>query len=292
MDIHSILWNIIKNILWRFVEQNVVMKSKEIRKTGGKLAKSAKTRKGTQSISRALQILRLVAQAGAKGLRASEISTEVGLSLPTTHRVLGALNDEALVERVGESKLYRIGPEIFALSARAEGRFSIVNHFDGVLTALAEETADTVFLSIRSGSDSVCVARREGAFPIRTLALDVGARRPIGVGAGSLALLAFAPPEERLKLIAENAERYAKFDINADEISVLAKRSRALGYALYDSRIIRSMTAIGVPVATQSGKIVAAISVSAINERMSAERQAEIAKMIKTAIVGRIPLPD
>ncbi|KAB2876382.1 MAG: hypothetical protein F9K38_13860 [Pseudorhodoplanes sp.] len=61
---------------------------------------------------------------------------------------------------------------------------------------------------------------------------------------------------------------------------------------MYDSRIIRSMTAIGVPVATQSGKIVAAISVSAINERMSAERQAEIAKMIKAAIVGRIPLLD
>ncbi len=265
---------------------------KRVLKTCPKSPIGTNAPKGTQSLSRALQILRAVAQAGAKGIRASQISAELGLSLPTTHRMLGALNDEALIERVGETKLYRMGPEIFALSARAEGRFSIVNHFDGVLTALAESTADTIFLSIRSGSDSVCVARREGAFPIRTLALDVGARRPIGVGAGSLALLAFAAPEERRKLIAENAERYAKFDINADEISVLAKRSRALGYALYDSRIIRSMTAIGVPVATQSGKIVAAISVSAINERMSAERQAEIAKMIKAAIVGRIPLPD
>lgn len=268
------------------------MEPKKGRRTGGKLAKSAKTQKGTQSISRALQILRSVAQAGAKGIRASEISTDVSLSVPTTHRVLKALSDEALIERVGDSKLYRMGPEIFALSARAAGRFSIVDHFDGILTALAEKTADTVFLSIRSGNDSVCVARREGSFPIRTLVLEVGARRPIGVGAGGLALLAFAVPEERPKLMAENAKRYVKFNVSTDEIAALAKRSRALGYALYDSRIVRSMTAIGVPVTTQSGRIVAAISVSAINERMSAERQAEIAKMIKAAIADRVPLPD
>ena len=58
------------------------------------------------------------------------------------------------------------------------------------LQRLAQKTGDTAFASILEGTAAICVAREVGDFPIRTLTLSVGDRRPLGVGAGSLALLA------------------------------------------------------------------------------------------------------
>ena len=54
---------------------------------------------------------------------------------------------------------------------------------------LAERTQDTVFLSARDRDEAVCLERVIGDYPIKTLTLSIGDRRPLGVGAGSLALL-------------------------------------------------------------------------------------------------------
>jgi len=247
---------------------------------------------GTQSIGRAVAVLRAIAQAGAEGRRVSDVATELDLNVATTHRLLSALAREGLVERNERTKLYRIGPEILALGAGVQRRFSIEEHFSPVLARLAEQTEDTVFLYIRSGNDAVCVARREGAFPIRTLTVDVGSRRPLGIGAGSLALLAFLPASEQDVIIRANAKRYPKFGLTASDVAALARRSSKLGYALNDGRILRDMTAVGVPVATVSGRIVAAISVSAINARMSPSRRERVVKMLRAETEGRSPLPE
>jgi DNA-binding IclR family transcriptional regulator len=61
---------------------------------------------------------------------------------------------------------------------------------------IAEATGDTVFLTQRSGLDSVCVDRQEGTFPIKTFTLEIGMRRPLGVGTGSLAILSGLSEEE------------------------------------------------------------------------------------------------
>ena len=46
-------------------------------------------------------------------------------------------------------------------------------------------------LSLPSGIESLCIDVEEGTYPIRANYLRVGSRRPLGVGAGSLALLAW-----------------------------------------------------------------------------------------------------
>ena len=58
------------------------------------------------------------------------------------------------------------------------------------LIALAAESGDSSFVSLRRGSYSVCLQREEGDFPIRTHVLQAGARHPLGVGAGAMAILA------------------------------------------------------------------------------------------------------
>ncbi len=57
----------------------------------------------------------------------------------------------------------------------------------------------------------MCIDRVEGKFPIRTILVDVGTRRPLGIGVGSMALIAFLPEEELNAMLAKNAQRYPQY---------------------------------------------------------------------------------
>lgn len=250
-----------------------------------------KAPRGTQSIERAVAVLRAAAGQGEAGITVAEVATELGLNVTTAYRLLTALTEERLLERDPVRKRYRIGPEVHALSARGASGFSFTAHFDRALSSLAEETGDTVMLSVRRGSQSLCLARKEGAFPIRTMTLQAGSWRPLGVGGGSLALLAFLPAEEREEMLATNAAAYLPFGLDRGTVETMIERSRRLGYALNDGRVLRDLTAVAVPVRTEAGRVVAAISVAAINSRMTAARRSEVVAAIRREIGNLGPLP-
>ncbi|HEX7127064.1 MAG TPA: IclR family transcriptional regulator [Thermodesulfobacteriota bacterium] len=247
---------------------------------------------GAQSIRRAVAIMRAIAAAGTSGARLTDLAAEIGLHVATAHRLLGALAREGLVEQDPASKLYRFGPGLFSLSAAARRPLSIQEHFRSALVRLAEETEDTVYLSIRSGAEAICLARKEGAFPIRTLTLEVGSRRPLGVGAGSLALLAFLPDDEVERVIRTNGRAYTAFGVRSEDIRAFVATSRRLGYALNDDRILRGMSAVGLPARTIAGRVVAAVSVAAINARMRPPRREWIVERVRAEVDRLTPLPE
>ena len=235
---------------------------------------------GAQSIQRAITLLRAVAQTNERGARATALAAEVGLSVATTHRILSVLAQEGLLTHDPYSKLYHLGVELFVLGTAAQ-EFSIRDRLRPVLEQVALETEDTVFLLIRSGNDAVCIDRVEGCFPIRTLTLDVGARRPLGIGAGGMALLGFLPDPEIEAVLAANAPRYASYaGFTADDIRNWVQQTREFGYALNNGSLRPSVLAVGVPVLDAARRIVAAVSVAAIPERMPEDRRERIAEMI------------
>ncbi len=56
----------------------------------------------------------------------------------------------------------------------------------------AAATGVTVFASVRDAMAAICIGRAIGRFPIRTLTLGVGDRRPLGVGS-------LAPPVAQIR---------------------------------------------------------------------------------------------
>ena len=127
----------------------------------------------------------------------------------------------------------------------------------------------------------MCVDRIEGRFPIRALTLDVGSGRPLGIGAGSLALIAFLPRKDFEQVVAANAHRYRSFNhLDADIIHETAKKAQKRGYVLSEGLFWPGVTSIGVPVFNANRDVIAAITVTAISSRMTRERQASVAETI------------
>jgi len=240
---------------------------------------------GTQSIQRAARLLRELAARNRQGMRLIDVAQSSGLQRPTVHRMLKCLAAENLVSQDPQSRRYFLGPLVFELGITAGPRFNIRDLCADALDRIAAETGDTVFLTIRSGDDSLCVDRREGAFPIKTFTVDVGVRRPLGVGAGSLAILTALPEEEIEEVVARIASRLPAFGrLTAAELLALVKRARKVGYVLNDVRTLSGVTAIGAPIFDPSGRPIAAISVSAITSRMTTTRQRELAEILRREI--------
>lgn len=234
-----------------------------------------------KSVQRAAAIIRLLAGEATAGWRLSDLARASGLGKTTTHRLLNALSEAGIAYQDIESRRYFLGYELIRLG-RLATRYDIAELARPALLRLARETGDTVFVSVREGLDALCLERQVGDFPIKTLTLEAGDRRPLGVGAGSLALLAFLPEEEIAEIVASNAPRLAGYPgFGPAELTALTIATRAQGYSFNDGRIVSAMCAIGVPVFDGRGRVAAAISVAAIRERMQPDRRDWIVGLLR-----------
>src|SRR4026207_2328831 len=85
---------------------------------------------GTQSIQRAVAVLRILAAARGTGRGLTEISMHAELPRPTTHRILSILVAEGIVEQRPGTRRYVVGEQIplLALSRRTrDPLFDIVS---------------------------------------------------------------------------------------------------------------------------------------------------------------------
>lgn len=239
---------------------------------------------GTQSIDRAIALLLHVGRAGPDGARPADLVAASGLPKPTVRRVLLALVRAGLLDQDDESRRYHIGPETYVLGLLAGARFGIhAMSLDG-LSRLSQATGDTAFLSVRRDTHAVCLHREEGSFPIRTHVLQAGDRHPLGVGAGSLAMLAALPDEEVERVIEANAvliaakpyESYSPLILRA-----LVAQARSDGYAFNPGMLVPGSWGLGVAVRGPDGRPAGALSLAAIERRFDDSRRVELVPLLK-----------
>jgi DNA-binding IclR family transcriptional regulator len=244
-------------------------------------AGAARRLTGTQSIERAFTLLREIAAQNRAGSRLLDLASRTGLQRPTVHRMLKCLAQESMVQQDPDTHRYYLGPMVFELGLTAAPRFNLREICHPALTRIAEATGDTVFLTQRSGLDVVCLDRREGAFPIKTFTLEVGMRRPLGVGTGSLAILSALPEEEIQAVVTANAARLSGYGLNANTLLAQVKRAQKLGYAMREVPGLAGVRSVGQALRNQVGVAFAALSVSTISSRMSEKRLSEVAQLLK-----------
>jgi len=224
------------------------------------------------SLKRGVVLLKLLATAGPRGLALTELAAKAGMPHPSAHRVLGQLIDERLAEHSGETRRYKLGPLAFELGVAGSTMYDIRDLCEPAMRDLARETDDTSYLIIRSGFDAVCMHRVEGSFPIQALVLQVGSRRPLGVGAGGLAILAAIEGEEQAEIVSRVAPALAAFNLTEAGLVEACERTRESGVAVIHNRVTLGISALGVCFRDSMGQAVAALSVAALTQRMNAKR--------------------
>ncbi|AUM69301.1 IclR family transcriptional regulator [Pseudomonas fluorescens] len=244
---------------------------------------------GVGAVSRLFAVLRSLGDTVEGGERVTQLAQRIGLSQPTTHRLLRSLMDEGMVEQDARSKRYRLSLEFFALAARAGNTGNLRELVRPAMLRLSASLGDSLFLLARSGFDAICLDRSEGPFPIRTFTGDIGGRVALGVGQGSLAILAFLPEEERDTVIQYNLPRLKDFHLY-DEVFLRSEveNVRTLGYAGRNTGVLQGMAGVAVPILDRDGRAVAALSVATVSDRLGPDRLPTVVDMLKreAALIG------
>lgn len=238
---------------------------------------------GSQSVDRALRLLALVGRETASGLPLGEIVGESGLNKPTVRRLLLALMRAGLVEQEARTRRYHLGEEAFVLGLLSGARHGLLDLAMESLRALSDTTQDTSFFSIRRDRFAICLHREEGTWPVRTHALQAGDQHPLGVGAGSLAMLAAMPDADIATMLDANrailAARYPSYSPAQIEADIALTRAR--GFALNPGRIVASSWGVGVAVRYPDERVAGALSIAAIDSRMQPQRQEELGGLLR-----------
>lgn len=254
----------------------------------------ARARRDTpSSVQKACRVLRALSD--RRNVRLTDVAAAAGLGKATALRLLDMLAREGFVARNPQSKAYSLGTEAFVLGAALEARHDLRPLVRPSLIRLAGSYEDTAILSVPSGWESICVDLQLGSFPIRANYLDIGSRRPLGVGAGSLALLAWMPDaqiEAVMPLIAGRLQRYPRITPRLLEEHVVQARKQ--GYAVLLDVVVEQMGGIAMPILGLDGAPIGAISIAALSARIKSREQALAAALKREigACLRLAALPD
>lgn len=236
---------------------------------------------GSQTVRRAMEILRLVACGQELGVRLTDIVHMSGLNRPTVHRILKTLIEENAVEQDVDTRRYRIGLELSLLGIARTRRFPIMSTAATYLGQLAQQVGDTVFLSIRNGYDSICIDRKTGHHPIQVLSIDIGSRRPLGAGVSGVALLSRLDQSDVEGITRANAPRLELHRLSCDDLLARVELARQLGYAYVSAGVMPGTSAVAIPVTASDGHPLAAVTITAMEERLSRERLPEVVRLMR-----------
>ncbi|MCW5287041.1 IclR family transcriptional regulator [Verminephrobacter eiseniae] len=241
--------------------------------------------RGTQSVRRALQLLRRVAKSNDRGVRLAQLVRDEGLDRATTYRLMSCLVEEQFVDRDSEH-LYRLGPEAVLLGSLLPQPTPLLRRFVPVMKRIGRIAGDTVFLMMRQGDFVYCAHREEGHSPIKILTTSIGQRRLLGTGTGGTAVLGLMDEAEVAGTFARNSTAYAEHRISLDRLQALGTAVREQGCALvFDSFGETGVAGLGI--AFRMGKHgMGAISVATLTARFGFERQHRVRQLVETELRG------
>ncbi|MFT3718725.1 IclR family transcriptional regulator [Pseudorhodoferax sp.] len=220
---------------------------------------AAGVRTGTQSIERAVRILREVAMRGSAGWDLQELAARCALNRPTVHRILRCLVEERLVEQRASDKRYLLGPLNFELGFCVDSRTRLVEEIGTAVQCLARRLPKMAVLSVlRSGDDCICVARA-GRAASEAAALRVGRRVALLSRSSGVAIAAALPPREARALCARSRQRLTH--LSAEHLAraeELIDTGRQRGYVLASGALwhgVHSLSVVFGPVAEPLGSV-------------------------------------
>ncbi|HUF33786.1 MAG TPA: IclR family transcriptional regulator [Acidimicrobiales bacterium] len=204
---------------------------------------------GVGVLDKSVRVLEAL-EGGPLGL--AELVEATGLSRATAHRLAVALETHGLVRR-GDDGRFALGLRLVALGRGASDALPLAEAARPALTALRDETGESVQLYVRHGDQRVCVASLESPHGLRTI-VGLGATLPLDRGSAGRALTGASGPQGWVESVGEREEGVASVSAPVlDEgggvlaaVSVsgpIPRISRTPG-RLYGDAVVRAATAV------------------------------------------------
>ena len=223
------------------------------------------------AVTRALCLLDRLAQQ-REPMSLAQLTSELALPKSSVHGLCNTLMSFGYLRRQPDGA-FLIGPRVMSLAEAFVSGTDVAQEFSALWADAGTAPAETVVLSVLSGTDALYVAVRNSARPLG-LAFNVGMRLPAYLSGSGKAMLAFREPDEVRRIFAagllSHLTRKGPRDVEAllKELALTRKR----GHSVDDETVREGVYSFGAPVFDATGQVVAGVAVCINKVLLGADR--------------------
>jgi DNA-binding IclR family transcriptional regulator len=251
-------------------------------------SRSQKPNNLVQTIERTSLILDILGQS-PQGISIRDLSEKIKLPKGTTHRLISSLAYFGYARQDAKTRNYFLGLKLVELGNLLLSQLDLRKEAEPFLRDLAERTKETVHMVFLDRGEIVYIDKVEldhNPAGLR-MASRVGLRNPAHSSAVGKVLLSHLPEEEVNGVIKEKGlpKRTENTIIDSIQLKEHLKAVRTQGYAIDDEENERGIRCVAAPIYNETGRAVAAISISGPAFRITKKVIQEILKkeVIETA---------
>ncbi|TFG64094.1 MAG: IclR family transcriptional regulator [Spirochaetales bacterium] len=232
-----------------------------------------------KSVFRAVKILELLAEKNSLGI--TEISRFLGLPKSSVYEILSTLLAENILEKDHDRNTYNLGLKLFELGITAQKNLEIKRIATPHIRKLNELLDETVHLTVLEDDEVLYIDCFESTKRLRTYSV-IGVKAPLHCTAVGKAMLAYLSSDEVDRIIKEKGlERFTSQTLSDPEaLKKDLETIRSRGYSFDNMEHEEWVRCVAAPVRNHEGRVFASISVSGPVQRMPAERDREVIRLL------------
>ncbi len=238
---------------------------------------------GVRSLGKALGVLQLLAEYETD-VDLQTLAFRAGLPKSTLSRLLSTLRAKNFVYQDPRTRQYRLGWALVHLGEAAKRQFNLADILRPFLAQLVRETGETASLAVLAGRHAVYIDQVVSQSIIKGVP-PVGSALDLHCTAVGKMLLSSLSEETLEQLVREQGlPRRTEHTIdNAARLRKELEKIRQQGYALDDEEAEPGGRCVAAPVVDGHSAVVAAVSITGPTSRVTMERIAEYAEMVRHA---------
>ncbi|MBM4341563.1 MAG: IclR family transcriptional regulator [Deltaproteobacteria bacterium] len=234
-------------------------------------------------ISKAIRLIRLIADNAAMDWPVREISSKIGIPRSTVHRICHALTNEGILELDPKTKRYHWGPELVYIAQAVYQGNEVRRLAMPVLRKIVTECNETAHLSIYERSKKKLIFTDE--LPCSQLIrfnTPIGMSLPLHPGASGKSIMAYLPEKEIKKIINSGLEAVTSRTVtNPKRVREDLKEVRLNGYAKTEGERTPEAVGIACPIFDSKAQVIASLVVTIPSYRFNPEIEHSIVQLVR-----------
>jgi IclR family transcriptional regulator, pca regulon regulatory protein len=236
------------------------------RSTGKKRkGKAAGSEKNTvQSLAKGFRILEVFTSREPE-LTMAEVARLAGVDNATAFRFLNTLVGIGYVNRVPETRKFRLGLKVLDLGFNAIARSDLRTSARPVLRGLVGKINEAASIGVLDGADIIYVERIQAGLARLGVDIRIGSRVPAYSSAVGHAILAWLSRADQISILQSQPRKQLTATTPTDLDALLGRleQVRRRGYAVSDQETVSGLYVLAAPVLDTDGVPLAGLSIAA-----------------------------
>lgn len=233
-----------------------------------------------KTLLKGLAVLEAVASQQGRDRTIEELAGHLQLTRSNVHRTLQTLAHAGYLVKDEAGGSYHTTMKLFELGAQQLMRFDVRKFAPPFMRALAEESGETVHLSVLEGLDVIYIDKIDSPQPVRSYTV-IGGRAPAYAVATGKAMLAYQPAgyleRHAHALIRHSPATITSLPVLSEELMRVVRT----GYAVNCGEWRETVGGLAVAVFNGLNQVVAALGISGPLDRLNKARMVELAPAVK-----------